>query len=113
MFGKLFGAVNDLTKGLAEKIQDSFSSQAPSSNPRLGSYIDFQLSESVMSYITIDDKRLYFESYNPEVTVQNLQDQFRQFTGKDLALENEVVKISPDMPLTNIIKSGETRNAFE
>lgn len=66
-----------------------------------------------MNYITIDDKRLYYESYNPEVTVRNLQEQFREFTGKDLALENQVVKISPDMPLTNIIKSSETRSVFE
>ena len=73
MFGKLLGVVNDF----AEKIQDSFSSRATSDNPRLGSYIDFQLSDSVMNYITVDEKRLYYESFNPEETVRGLQAQFK------------------------------------
>jgi hypothetical protein len=54
----------------------------PTPNPRLTSYIDFHIDKAIVDFITVNDTRLYFESFNPAVTVSTLQAQYSKFHGK-------------------------------
>lgn len=38
------------------------------------SYLDYRLNDAIINYIEADNTRLYYEAFNPEETVQTLQD---------------------------------------
>jgi hypothetical protein len=57
-------------------------------NLRLSSYVDYKVNESIINYIEVNNTRLYYEAYNEEETVQTLQEQYTQFHGKEMKLEN-------------------------
>jgi hypothetical protein len=82
-------------------------------NPRLTSYLDYRLNDAIVNYIEVDDTRLYYEAFNKEETVQTLQEQYVKFHGKEMTLESENVKISPTMPLMEIISTPEDRRIFQ
>ena len=40
----------------------------------MASYLDYRLNDTIISYIENGNTRLYYEAFNPEETVQTLQD---------------------------------------